>query len=90
MNLLPATLQTLQQELETTNSPDTAHRILAEYFSFFSLPSIYRELWMLAGATLSNDTINQYNTPPARSDLIFFYEFTKLMMEAAATLVHSR
>ena len=86
MNLLPTTLQALQQELEATSQPDTARRILAEYFSFFSLTGIHHELWVLTGATLSNDTISPYNKPEARSDLIFFFEFTKLMMEAACLL----
>ncbi len=81
--ILPATLQKLQQDLTANPGPETASRILAEYFSFFSLPSIHQELWTLTGAALTHEDLHIYNRASTRNDLIFFYEFTRLMIEAA-------
>jgi hypothetical protein len=86
MSALPPKLDTWRRELRDSSNPETAQQIIAEYFSFFGKEKVGEELWMLVTGTLTNDDMHQAATAKGRHDLIFFYEWTKMVMEAVYCL----
>jgi len=89
MSILPETLNKLHQELAEKQTKESAWDIIDEYFSFFGLESIHHELWLLTAGTLSNEEMQFAQRPVDRSNLIFFFEFSKMFYEAVY-LLHSK
>jgi hypothetical protein len=50
---------------------------------------VHNELWVLTAGAITNEELPQYASTKERQDLIFFFEFTKMFMEAVYTL-HGR
>ncbi len=86
MSPLPTPLSTWQQALRENPGSPVAHEIIAEYFSFFGVQKAKEELWFLTSATLTNEEVEQNKTANARADMLFYYEFTKMFMEAVHSL----
>jgi len=86
MNLLPETLTHLHQELAARQTKESAWNIIDEYFSFFSLEDVHNELWLLTAGTLTNEEEQFSQKAIDRSNLIFFFEYTKMFFEAVQVL----
>ena len=86
MTLLPETLNKLHQELATTQTKESAWNIIDEYFSFFGLEDVHHELWLLTAGTLTNEEEQFSEKAIDRSNLIFFFEYTKMFFEAVQLL----
>ncbi len=86
MSLLPSPLSNWQKELKENPGSTVAPEVIAEYFSFFGLQKAKEELWLLTAATLASDEAEPSNTAGGRANLLFYYEFTKLFMEAVYSL----
>ena len=86
VSILPPPLQAMWQQLQQMAIPAHAWPIVEEYFKCFSLPDFNQELWQLVVASLTNNEPTHLPTGQQRHDLIFFYEFTLLLMEAVSAL----
>ncbi len=86
MSLLPYPLSTWQQTLQENPSSPVALEIIEEYFSFFGLQKAKEELWLLTTATLTSEEVEHYNSAGGRANLLFYFEFTKMFMEAVHSL----
>jgi len=63
--------------------------IIDEYFRFFGLEDVHHELWLLTAGTLSNEEMQFSQKAIDRSNLIFFFEYTKMFFEAVQ-LLHNK
>ena len=79
-------LNSLRQELAEKQTKESAWNIIDEYFSFFGLEEIYNELWLLTAGTLTNEEEQFSQKAIDRSNLIFFFEYTKMFFEAVQVL----
>ena len=86
MTLLPEILISLRQELASTQTKESAWKIIDEYFRFFGLDDVHNELWLLTAGTLTNDEMQPSQKAIDRRNLIFFYEYTKMFFEAVHLL----
>jgi hypothetical protein len=86
MNILPETLSSLRQELTEKQTKESAWEIIDEYFHSFGLEEIYNELWLLTAGTLTNEETQFAEKAIDRSNLIFFFEYTKMFFEAVQLL----
>ncbi len=82
MSCLPPKLENWKEQLQQQPTQETARAIIAEYFSFFGKEKVKEELWLLTTGTLTNDEMHQAQSAKDRHDLLFFYEFTGMMVEA--------
>lgn len=86
MSTLSQQLSILQKQLNANPNMETASQIVSEYFDFFGNEKPLEDLWLLTIGALTNDEVHQTQNAKDRYNLIFFYEFTKLFVEAAAVL----
>ncbi|SRR6266498_5358647 len=86
MNLLPETLNNPHQELAAKQTKESAWNIIDEYFRFFGLADVHHELWVLTAGTLTNEEMQKSQKAIDRSNLIFFFEYTKMFFEAVQLL----
>jgi len=86
MSILPETLSQLHQELAAKQTKESAWNIIDEYFSFFGLEDVHHELWLLTAGTLTNEEEQFSEKAIDRSNLIFFFEYTKMFFEAVQLL----
>ena len=89
MSILPETLTNLRQNLAANPTKESAWKIITEYFSFFELDEVKDELWVLTAGALGNDDLQQSQKGIDRNNLIFFYEYTKMLFEAV-DLLHDK
>jgi len=75
-----------RQELVAKQTKESAWDIIDEYFSFFDMNEIHNELWLLIAGTLTNDEMEPSQKPIDRSNLIFFFEYTRMFFEAVQVL----
>ena len=68
---------------------ESAWNIIDEYFSFFGLEDVLNELWLLTTGTLCNEETQFSQKAIDRSNLIFFFEYTKMFFEAVQ-LLHTK
>ena len=80
MSVLPPFLVKLEQQLKEASTKQAARDIINEYFNFFDMNGINKELWMLTVGTLTNEEM-EVNAKD-RHNIIFFYEYTRLFYEA--------
>lgn len=85
MPFFPPYLQTLRENLSEQKASEDSLAILQEYFQCFSLDEAKEELWQLLAGTLTSEEA-PIKTAIDRSNIIFFFEFTKLLIEAGHTL----
>ncbi|MFC0774280.1 hypothetical protein [Terrimonas alba] len=85
MSALPPFLIKLEQQLKDAKTKQAAWDIINEYFSFFDMTGINKELWMLTVGTLTNEEMEVQNVKD-RHNIIFFYEYTRLFYQAVFLL----
>jgi hypothetical protein len=90
MSVLPKILVELRNGLKETKSKEAAWKVIEEYCSFFGLETVHNELWLLTAAALTNDEVEEAEKAQGRQDLIFFFEYTKMLMEAVYLLYEKR
>ena len=88
-SILPVQLAKLHQELANTQTTQSAWNIVAEYFRFFGLEDVHNELWVITAGTLTNNETQPQQKPVDRQNLIFFFEYTKMFLEAVY-LLHNK
>jgi len=86
MGTLTEELVQLQQDLAEKKTSKAAWEIINDYFSFFSIETINHELWILTIGAVTNDELQQSEKGKERYNHIFFYEYTKMLLEAIAVL----
>ena len=86
MPILPEILANLHQELAAKQTKESAWNIIDEYFHFFGLEDVHHELWLLTAGTLTNEEEQFSQKAIDRSNLIFFFEYTKMFFEAVQVL----
>ena len=64
----------------------TARDIISHYFEFIDVKDIHQELWELTVGLLTNDEFNESAKGRDRLNVMYFFEFTKLFVEAVHTL----
>jgi hypothetical protein len=83
--ILPEVLKELHEALVTVQGKpaqrQAALAVLKEYFSLFNPPGLRQDMWLLLAAALSSTEVAQLEDGIQRYNLIFFYEFTLLMMD---------
>lgn len=82
MSALPKILITLQQELAEKRTKEAAWAVVEEYFSFFGKERVQNDLWLLTAGALSSEHIDEMEKACKRHDTLFFYEYTKMLIEA--------
>lgn len=87
---LPPALMALHDALANAGN-DTARRqvamaIIKEYFSYFGPTGMRTDMWQLLAATLTNDLMPVFKEAQQCSNLLFFYEFTLMMMDAVLVI----
>jgi hypothetical protein len=86
MSTLPLFLVNLHENLATSRTEESAWTIINEYFRSFELQDVQQELWTLTAGALGNNDIQQFQKGIERSNLIFFYEYTRMFFEAVDIL----
>lgn len=90
MSALPTKLEQYRQQLLEAPGPESARQIISEYFSFFGKDTPGQELWLLTEAALIGEEVDQASTAKGRHDMLFFYEFTKMLLDAVYCLHKER
>jgi hypothetical protein len=90
MSALPPKLEQWRKQMCENPNQAAAGAIIKEYFSFFGKEKAGEELWLLTTGTLTNDEMHQAQSGRDRHDLLFFYEFTKMVLESAHYLFTQR
>lgn len=85
---LPQALFELYQNLEQHQTSEAAWAIVKEYFFFFgSGAGVRDDMWQLLSGTLTNKEIPNLKKAVDRHNLIFFYEFTLMFIDAVNHLL---
>jgi hypothetical protein len=82
MSSLPAQIQLLHYTLQKEKTSTAAWAVVNNYFSFLPIDQFQEDLWSLLVLALSSDQDDKLNRGCVRHDIIFFYEYTKALMEA--------
>lgn len=88
MSTLPASLTALRQQLLEAPANTAARQIVEAYFQFIKPAEFQQELWVLTVSLLTNNDMQQAATGQDRQDIIFFFEFTTMFVEAVHFLYH--
>lgn len=90
---LPEPLMDLFERMQLAASkpggPIAAHNIIAEYCHSFNRGEIHRNMWMLYSAASCNQQMPGLRDTEARHNLLYFYEFTLMLLDAVYEL-HGR
>jgi hypothetical protein len=81
MSTLPGILKELQEQFATRPKEDTAQQIMQHYFGYINATQVQQQLWELAHGTITNELLDT-QTGADRHNLIFFYEYTALFINA--------
>jgi len=87
MSALPEFLLDLQKKLLEERTKAAAWDIIEEYFSFFGMECLKKDLWQMLVGTLTCDEIDGLEKGRDRHNLIFFYEYTLLFAQATYLLL---
>jgi hypothetical protein len=68
---------------EKTMEKKHPHEMLNNFFEWYSFEDAKKELWEWVLDVMCSSDINAYNEPAKRSELFFFYEKLKGLIEAA-------
>jgi hypothetical protein len=90
MSILPESIVQMRQHLDEKKTTKAAWDIIHEYFNFFGIDHIKNELWVLTVGTITNDEMQQSENGKDRYNLIFFFEYTRIFVEAIHTLCEDR
>lgn len=79
---LPQTLLELHEALRQQPTPQAAWDIVKEYFFFFGTEGVQADMWQMLSGTLTNKEMPNLKKAVDRHNLIFFYEFTLMFIDA--------
>lgn len=83
---LPAPLIKLYEALADAPNDQSRHQaalaIIHEYFSFFGPTGMRQDMWQLLSTALCNKQSTKLKKASNRRNLLFFYEFTLLLVDA--------
>lgn len=85
--ILPETLQELYDNFQQQHNSEAARALIQEYFFCFKRETVNKELWRMLAGLLSDPKMPHLKKGVQRHNLLFFYEFTLIFMEAAELLV---
>lgn len=77
---------TLHQKLHACQNKKAAWEIVEEYFTCFSMQTVNKDLWTMLFASITKNEEVPMQKGVERENLIFFYQFTLLMIEAVQLL----
>lgn len=84
--ILPEQMIELHEALVNANSGpaerQAAIAIIKEYFNFFGPTGMRADMWTLLSGALGNSEMVTLQDATQRHNLLFFYEFTLMMMDA--------
>lgn len=87
--LPPALLDKYEALTNTANGPaaiEACVEIIKEYHSCFDSTDVQQDMWLLLCGTLSNRHMDELGDAENRRNLLFFYEFTLLLLDAVYLL----
>ncbi len=83
---LPTPLMKLYEALADAPNDQSRHQaafaIIHEYFSFFGPTGMRHDMWLLLSTALCNKQSTALQKANNRRNLLFFYEFTLLLVDA--------
>ena len=82
MSTLPGILKQLHQQFTAMPNPTTAKQIMEQYFSYNNAIEAQQQLWELTHGSITNELLADTQTATDRHNLIFFYEYTSLFLQA--------
>lgn len=89
MNTLPPSVNSLHDSLMQQQDTEAAWNIMAEYFDCFGTEA-QENLWTFLVGALSSKHLYQAQKAVSRHDMIFFYEYTRVLLDACAVLQKQR
>jgi hypothetical protein len=89
MSTLPGILKELHEQFTTAPAEATAQQIMQQYFGYINATQAQQQLWQLTHGAITNDLLTDTQTAADRHNLIFFYEYTSLFINAVYFL-HSK
>jgi len=89
MSTLPGILKELHEQFTTAPAEATAQQIMQQYFGYINATQVQQQLWQLTHGTITNELLTDTQTAADRHNLIFFYEYTALFINAVY-FIHSK
>lgn len=89
MNTLPPSVNSFHESLIQQQDTKAAWNIVAEYFDCFGTEA-QENLWTFLVGALSSKHLYQAQKAVSRHDMIFFYEYTKVLLDACMVLQKQR
>lgn len=84
--ILPEQMIEMHEALVSASSEPSERKaalaIIEEYYNFFGRTGMRPDMWLLLTGALGNYEMRILNDPTQRHNLLFFYEFTLIMMDA--------
>ena len=90
MSALPECLLNLRDQLECERSKSAAWKVINDYLNFFHVEGIQNDLWLMLIGALTSDDLDNLKTGRQKHNLIFFYEYTLMFVDAVAVLREKR
>lgn len=90
MSALPECLISLREQLEDEPSKTNAWKVINDYLKFFHVEGVQNDLWLMLVGALTSDETDRLETGRQKHDLIFFYEYTLMFVNAVAVLKEKR
>ncbi len=87
--LPPALLDKYETMTNTANglaAIEACVEIIKEYHSCFDSRDVQQDMWLLLCGTMCNDDIDELRNADNRRNLLFFYEFTLMLLDAVYLL----
>ena len=82
MCILPGILKELHEQFNSLPEQHVAQKIINEYFRSFNTTQLQEQLWELTHGTITNEILKDTQTASDRHNILFFYEYTKLFLNA--------
>jgi hypothetical protein len=82
MSTLPGILKQLHEQFTAMPKETTAQKIMEQYFGYINATQVQEQLWELTHGTITNNLLKDTQTAAHRHNLIFFYEYTSLFINA--------
>jgi len=82
MSTLPGILKQLHEQFSTMPKEATAKEIKKQYFGYINATQVQQQLWELTHGTITNELLKDTQTAADRHNLIFFFEYTNLFINA--------
>lgn len=86
MSALPKFLKDLESNFLEDQSPHSAWLIIEKYMGFFGADGVNEDLWGLTVAALSSEQVEDMDKGLHRYNLLFFYEYTIMFINAVSFL----